>query len=120
MKSGTNLTRSIRNTIKLLINLYDVVMAGVPYFHLRKELHECVPELSLSVVGKEHVIFSRLLYRAKSQHRREKSFQKLVRVSIAHVVVTSCISSQASKDIKKYLMHTPDEQVQNIIKLLSR
>ena len=80
-------------------------MAGAPYFQVRKELHECVPELSLSVVGKEQVIFSRLLYRAKSQHRREKSFQKLVR---------------ASKDIKKYLMHTPDEQVQSIIKLLSR
>lgn len=80
-------------------------MAGIPYFQLRKELHEFVPEVSLSVVAKEHVVFSRLLYRAKSQHRREKNYQKLVRVS---------------KDIKKYLMRAPDEQVQNTTKLLSR
>lgn len=101
-------------------------MAGVyvSYFQLRKQLHDCVPELNLSVVSKEQVIFSRLLYRAKSQHRREKCFQKLVRVSRPRgrsIAVGYTFSFlQASKDIKKYVLFAPDEQVQNAVKLLSR
>ena len=40
-----------------------------------------VQSLSLAVVWKELQVLSRLLYRAKNQHRRDRMFQKLLRVS---------------------------------------
>ena len=39
-----------------------------------------VQSLSLAVVWKELQVLSRLLYRAKNQHRRDRTFQKLLRV----------------------------------------
>ena len=48
---------------------------------LRKELHKCVPVLSLDLVRKEQTLFTRMLYRSKNQHRRDVCYQKLVGVS---------------------------------------
>ena len=47
---------------------------------LRRAVSNCMQRLSLGLISKELQIFSRLVYRNKSQHHRDKSFQKLVRV----------------------------------------
>lgn len=46
----------------------------------RRRLLHVVQGLSVVRVSREVVILSRLLYRNKSQHRRELAYQKLVRV----------------------------------------
>ena len=47
----------------------------------RRQLQHLVQGLSVVRVSREVVILSRLLYRNKSQHRRELAYQKSVRVS---------------------------------------
>lgn len=49
---------------------------------LRRKLQRCTGNLSLAVITRELQVFSRLIYRGRSQHRRDKSFQKLVRVGL--------------------------------------
>lgn len=42
---------------------------------------ECLPRLALQALWKENEVFSKLLYRGKNQHRHDKSFQMMTRVS---------------------------------------
>ena len=58
----------------------------------RRRLRGCIQKLSLSIVMKEVQVFSRLLYRSKSQHRRDKSYQMLVRVSSGRGSVRSILN----------------------------
>ena len=48
----------------------------------RAELKKsCLPKLCLDTLFDENVVFSKMLYRGKNQHRHDKSFQKMTGVS---------------------------------------
>ena len=48
----------------------------------RKCLNACAQKLSLGLVWRELQVFSKLIYRGRNQHRRDKCYQRLSRVEI--------------------------------------
>jgi hypothetical protein len=48
----------------------------------RKWLNACAQKLSLGLVWRELQVFSKLIYRGRNQHRRDKCYQRLTRVEI--------------------------------------
>ena len=46
----------------------------------RKRLSACPKKLSLALVWRELQVFSKLIYRGRNQHRRDRCYQKLTRV----------------------------------------
>jgi hypothetical protein len=53
-----------------------MIRAGV--VELKKS---CLPRLCLDTLFREKVVFSKMLYRARNQHRHDKSFQRMNGVS---------------------------------------
>ena len=51
---------------------------------LKKGVYVSMQRLSLGIVWRELQVFSKLLYKGWNQHRRDKSFQKLLRVCEEH------------------------------------
>lgn len=85
------------------------------------EWSKLVQRLSLRLPAKEMQIFSRLIYRNKNQHRRDRSFQKLTKVKLRRLLkIVSFILSdtQVEKDFRKYYSHDLHFQVQKLVSLL--
>lgn len=97
---------------------------------LRKCLTVCAQKLSLGLVWKELQVFSKLIYRGRNQHRRDKCYQRLTRVRINHMnllYIDSLIDSilsvhcvQVAKELRVYQTVALANCVKKLAKLLLR
>ena len=101
---------------------------------LRRAVGSCTQRLSLGLVSRELQIFRRLVYRNKSQHHRDSSFQKIVRVNnffssytlsllclcLLKTIILFIFYSQVSKELKRYLSAGLPNSLKGFIKLLPR
>lgn len=101
---------------------------------LRRAVGSCTQRLSLGLVSRELQIFRRLVYRNKSQHHRDSSFQKIVRVNyffssytlsllclcLLKTIILFIFYSQVSKELKRYLSAGLPNSLKGLIKLLPR
>lgn len=91
---------------------------------LGRSLNVCAQKLSLGLVWKELQVFSKLLYRGRNQHRRDKCFQRLIRVYSAgdwrlavSVDFAMCTGFQGAEGISRSCPGQSCQEVYKVVKV---